>query len=76
MQSEDDDSQAFKTVSQTSDQENDDNHSKSGHMNEHSNNNLNHFEQVEQGNYGENDNEQFQDQLTSKSSWSEQILHS
>ena len=30
MESEDEDSQAFITVSQTSDQENDDNHSKSG----------------------------------------------
>ena len=40
-------------------------------MNEHSNNNLNQFEQVEQGNYGENQNEQFHDELISKSSWSE-----
>ena len=74
VESEDEDSQAFKTVSQTSDQENDDNHSKSGEeddINENANNNLNHFQQVEQGNYDENDNEQFQDELANKSSWSE-----
>jgi len=74
VESEDEDSQAFKTVSQTSDQEIDDNHSKSGEeddINENANNNLNHFQQVEQGNYDENDNEQFQDELANKSSWSE-----
>ena len=32
---------------------------------------MNYFEQVEQGNYDKNDRDQFQDELTRKSSWSE-----
>ena len=39
--------------------------------NENSNNNLNYFKQFEQGNYGENQDEQFHDEPTRKSSLSE-----